>query len=125
MLLRTWDYIFYSTWRGWCVNGRHKNYHLRPSRRGLHSRTPGAEATEQHKDHPTREPSTPRYWSVSRRGPPLTQSTLHVRGEQVDLACITETWVRDGKTVALMQLAPPGFSVLSFFNFNSFPPPTF
>ena len=32
--------------------------------------------------------------------------------QAVDLACVTETWVRDGETVALSQLAPPGFAVL-------------
>lgn len=31
---------------------------------------------------------------------------------QVDLACMTETRVREGETVALKELAPPGFSVI-------------
>ena len=32
--------------------------------------------------------------------------------QNVDLACLTETWVWEGEMVALKQLAPPGYSVL-------------
>ena len=32
--------------------------------------------------------------------------------QEVDLACVTETWTREGETVALKDLAPPGYSVL-------------
>ena len=41
-------------------------------------------------------------------------STLqeYLARHNIDLACLTKTWVRKGKTTALREFAPPGFSVL-------------
>lgn len=30
----------------------------------------------------------------------------------IDLACVTETWVREGEVVSLHEITPPGFSIL-------------